>query len=351
MNKSFWEGKKVFLTGHTGFKGGWTSLWLSSLGAKVSGYSLTPPSNPNLFSAASVEDHLVGHVIGDIRDAELLSKSMQDANPDIVLHMAAQALVRPSYDDPIETYSVNVIGTAQVFEAVRKVDNIKAIVNVTTDKCYENREWVWPYREDEAMGGFDPYSSSKGCSELVTSAYRRSFFEKNGVQLASARAGNVIGGGDWAIDRLIPDFIRTLDSEDQKLIIRSPNAIRPWQHVLEPISGYLSLAEALYNEQDEVAEGWNFGPNEEDAKSVSWICDYLCSKYPKSSWEIDKAPQLHEANVLKLDISKARSKLNWHPRWNLAQALDMTLEWNAAWYENNDMSAKSMQQIEVYEAS
>ena len=350
MNRLFWNKKKVFLTGHTGFKGGWLTLWLSDMGAQVHGYSLDPPTDQNLFSEAGIESHLASSTIADVRDAEKLSAAMQDAAPDIVFHMAAQPLVRHSFIDPVETYAVNVMGTVNVFEAARKCDTVKAILNITTDKCYENREWVWPYRENEAMGGFDPYSSSKGCAELVTSAYRRSFLKPKGKQLASARAGNVIGGGDWAKDRLIPDFLRALDS-DHTLSIRSPCAIRPWQHVLEPLSGYLMLCEALYHGHDGIAEGWNFGPDETDARTVQWIVEYLCDWVAEASWVCDRQPQLHEAHALKLDSSKAKSILHWAPRWDLATALKMTVSWHQAWRSGADMTSTSLAQIHTYEAS
>jgi CDP-glucose 4,6-dehydratase len=275
---------------------------------------------------------------------------MQAAQPDIVLHLAAQPLVRHSYVAPVETYAVNVIGTVNLLEAVRQIPGVKAVVNVTTDKCYENREWVWPYRENEAMGGFDPYSSSKACSELVTAAYRRSFLESSGVHVASARAGNVIGGGDWAHDRLVPDFLRALDS-GTTLTIRSPLATRPWQHVLEPLSGYLMLAEKLFNNGQTFAEAWNFGPEEADARPVQWIVEYLCSQVAGASWQCDSSPQPHEANTLKLDSSKAKAQLGWRPRWNLQTALGMTLAWHQAWKQGADMVAASVQQIRQYEAA
>jgi CDP-glucose 4,6-dehydratase len=310
---SFWQGKSVFLTGHTGFKGGWLALWLTHMGAKVYGYALNPPTESNFFSTTGLIIRLAGHTISDIQEASALLSAMQAAQPDIVLHLAAQPLVRYSYIDPVETYAVNVMGTVNLLEAVRKTESVKAVVNVTTDKCYENREWVWPYRENEAMGGFDPYSSSKACSELVTAAYRRSFFDSNKVSLASARAGNVIGGGDWAADRLIPDFLRALDL-GQPLVIRSPLATRPWQHVLEPLSGYLALAQKLYEEGSSFADAWNFGPEETDAKPVQWIVEKLCSQIPHASWQCDASLQPHEASMLKLDSSKAKALLAWRPR-------------------------------------
>lgn len=350
MNREFWRGKRVFLTGHTGFKGGWLALWLADMGAEVHGYALPPPTEPNLFTAANLQARLARSTIADIRDAAALAQAMHAAQPDIVLHLAAQPLVRHSYVAPVETYAVNVMGTVNLLEAVRQTPSVKAVVNVTTDKCYENREWAWPYRENEAMGGFDPYSSSKACSELVTAAYRRTFLEPAGKQLASARAGNVIGGGDWAADRLVPDFLRAL-AAGQALTIRSPLATRPWQHVLEPLSGYLMLAERLFAEGQCFAEAWNFGPEEADARPVQWIVEYLCGQVPDASWQCDASPQPHEANTLKLDSSKAKAQLGWRPRWNLQTALGMTLAWHQAWKQGSDMAAISTQQIRAYEAA
>ncbi|MCX7068105.1 MAG: CDP-glucose 4,6-dehydratase [Methylococcales bacterium] len=343
----FWQDKKVFLTGHTGFKGGWLALWLQSLGAKVTGYALSPPTEPNLFTVANIEQGLINHIIGDIRNAEQLKAAMQAAQPDIVLHLAAQALVRYSYANPIETYSVNVMGTVHLLEAVRATPSVKAVVNVTTDKCYENREWHWGYRENEALGGFDPYSSSKGCAELVTAAYRQSFLQTAGVALASARAGNVIGGGDWATDRLLPDFLRAIDA-NEPLIIRSPEATRPWQHVLEPLSGYLLLAERLFTDGADFAEAWNFGPLDEDARSVRWIIEQLATHRPDVNWQCEPAPQAHEAHYLKLDSSKAGQRLQWQPCWRLATALQKTLAWHEAWREGQDMQVLTLAQIHGY---
>ena len=350
VTRDFWCNKRVFLTGHTGFKGGWLSLWLQSLGAEVHGYALNPPTEPNLFTATNAGMGMASSTIADIRDASALAVAMQIAQPDIVFHLAAQPLVRYSYAEPTETYAVNVMGTVNLFEAVRKTSTVRAVVNVTTDKCYENREWVWPYRENESMGGHDPYSSSKGCAELVTAAYRRSFLQQSGISVASARAGNVIGGGDWAPDRLIPDFLRAIDTS-QAIVVRCPNAIRPWQHVLEPLSGYVTLAERLFVDGSIFAEAWNFGPADEDARTVSWIIERLVAATPGSSWRLDQSPQLHEANHLKLDSSKARAQLGWQARWKLHTALEKTLEWYACWRDGEDMRQRTIAQIAIYQAT
>lgn len=348
-SKSFWAGKRVFLTGHTGFKGGWTSLWLAKLGAEVHGFALSPPTSPSLFEAAAVGSH-VQSTIGDIRDFDSLRQAMVAARPDIVLHMAAQPLVRASYRDPVETYSVNVMGTVHLLEAVRTLGGVRAVVNVTTDKCYENREWPYGYREHEAMGGHDPYSSSKGCSELVTAAYRRSFFG-DGTLIASARAGNVIGGGDWAADRLVPDILRAFEAE-APVVIRNPKAVRPWQHVLEPVCGYLILAERLHGGDRAAADGWNFGPVDADARSVESIVSEMAVLWGAGTrWELDLAQNLHEAHYLKLDISKARAGLGWTPCWSLSRALGHTVSWYKAWHAGRDMQGVCLDQIERYETS
>jgi CDP-glucose 4,6-dehydratase len=346
---SFWAGKRVFLTGHTGFKGGWASIWLTSLGAEVHGFALEPPTSPSLFVAAAI-DKIVHSTIGDIRDGSSLRKAIAEAKPDIVVHMAAQPLVRLSYRDPVETYSTNVMGTVQLLEAVRTIGGIRAVVNVTTDKCYENREWPWGYREDEAMGGHDPYSSSKGCSELVTSAYRRSFF-KEGTLIASARAGNVIGGGDWADDRLVPDILRAFGA-GKDVVIRNPKAVRPWQHVLEPICGYLTLAERLYGGDRACADAWNFGPVDADARTVESIVGEMAALWGGGTmWRPDSADNPHEAHYLKLDISKAKARLGWTPRWSLSQALTHTVLWHKAWHAGHDMQGICGNQITLYETS
>lgn len=350
MNPGFWRGKRVFLTGHTGFKGGWLSLWLQSMGAEVHGYALEPPTGANLFTVAGIGSGMASSAIADIRDAGKLRQAVQTARPEIIFHLAAQPLVRYSYAQPVETYAVNVMGTVHLLEAVRAAHGVKAVVNVTTDKCYENREWVWGYRESEAMGGFDPYSSSKGCAELVAAAYRRSFLEQAGIALASARAGNVIGGGDWAEDRLIPDFLRAMDA-GATLKIRSPQSTRPWQHVLEPLSGYLTLAERLYAEGVQFAEAWNFGPSDEDARPVRWIVERLAEMRQDVKWQCDETPQPHEAHYLKLDSSKAKARLGWQAQWRLQAALQKTLEWHQAWRMGEDMRAITLAQIAQYQAA
>lgn len=352
MNPTFWYGKKVFVTGHTGFKGSWLSLWLQQLGAQVTGYALQPPTNPSLFEVAQVAKGMTS-VIGEIRDGIMLNNAMRQAAPDIVIHMAAQPLVRRSYVDPVETYSINVMGTVHLLEAVRKTPSVRAVVNVTTDKCYENKEWVWGYRENETMGGFDPYSSSKGCAELVTAAYRNSFFNsskhsEHQVALATARAGNVIGGGDWAEDRLIPDILRAIQA-GQPVNIRNPHATRPWQHVLEPLSGYLALAEKLYTEGPAFAEAFNFGPAEEDARSVQWIVEQLTQQWGDgAAWHLDVGTHPHEAHYLKLDCSKARTTLGWSPRWHLCKTLQTIIEWHKAHQSGQDLRVLCMKQIQNY---
>ncbi len=353
INKEFWAGKRVFITGHTGFKGSWLCLCLEYLGAEVTGYALQPPTQPSLFEVASVAQDMQC-IIGDIRNAELLEAAMQKAAPEIVIHMAAQPLVRYSYINPVETYSTNVMGTVYLLEAVRKTLSVCAVVNVTSDKCYENREWAEQgYHENEAMGGYDPYSNSKGCAELVTSAYRNSFFnpsqyDKHGVALASARAGNVIGGGDWAADRLIPDILQAI-SQEIPVVIRNPDAIRPWQHVLEPLSGYLLLAENLYKHGSRFAEGWNFGPLEEDVKPVSWIVERMTKLWGAgASWQLDRADHPHEAQYLKLNCSKAHAKLNWQPRWKLAVALEEIIAWHQCYLGGHDIRQMTMSQIQKF---
>ena len=348
FNINFWYGKRVFLTGHTGFKGSWLSLWLQSLGAEVHGLALLPPTTPNLFDVAQVAKGLASNTFGDIRDLATVHKAIQSSKPDIVFHMAAQPLVRLSYAEPVETYATNVMGLVHVLEAARQVESVKSIVVVTTDKCYENKEWVWGYREVEQMGGHDPYSNSKGCAELITSAYRLSFLQPQGKAVASARAGNVIGGGDWATDRLIPDILRAFE-QNQPAVIRNPQAIRPWQHVLEPLSGYLSLAEHLYIQGQAFAEGWNFGPKDDDARPVKWIVEKMVSAWGQgASWQQDVGQQPHEANYLKLDISKVKARLGWQPRWPLAIALEHINSWHRAWLDHENMNQMCLTQIQDY---
>jgi len=345
----FWKGKKVFITGHTGFKGSWLSLWLQDMGAVVKGYALDPNTTPSLFTKAKVDQYMDSE-IGDITNLNHIKESMKSFNPEVVIHMAAQPLVRLSYQEPALTYATNVMGTVNVLEAARKCSNLKAIVSVTTDKCYENKEWAWGYRENEPMGGHDPYSSSKGCAELVTAAYRKSFFnDASSAFLASARAGNVIGGGDWSADRLIPDILRAFEKKEP-VIVRNPLSTRPWQHVLEPISGYLVLAQHLFEEGSNVAEGWNFGPKDEDCKPVSWILDRMVTNWGNgASWELDKNNNPHEAGYLKLDCSKAAMRLNWYPKWNLEYTLESIINWHQNYMSQNNIQEQCLLEIAKYQ--
>ena len=349
----FWRGKKVFLTGHTGFKGGWISLWLVSLGAKVTGYALEPNTTPNLFAVLAIDSLIEKSHIADICDLPKLHQAMLEAKPDIVIHMAAQPLVSYSFANPVETYATNVMGTVHVLECTRTIESVRATVVVTTDKCYENKEWVWGYRENEPMGGYDPYSNSKGCAELVTSAYRQSYFSSQNStnQVASARAGNVIGGGDWSEDRLIPDAIKAFEA-NKPLMIRNPLATRPWQHVLEPLSGYLILAQALYMQGSSFASGWNFGPVDADNRAVKDVVNLLISTWGETAcWEIEGAEHPHEANLLKLDCSKARMQLGWTPKWDLGVATQKIVQWQKAFQAKENMQKVSLAQINEYQTN
>lgn len=352
MNNKFWEGKRVLITGHTGFKGSWLSLWLQSKGVHTIGYSLPPPTSPSLFEVARVAEGM-SSLTGDIRDLEYLRSVIAEYKPEIVIHMAAQSLVRFSYDNPVDTYSTNVMGTVNVLEAARQSDSVKVVLIITSDKCYENKGWVWGYREGDPMGGHDPYSSSKGCAELVTSAYCRSYFSNNcsghGVAVATTRAGNVVGGGDWAPDRLIPDIMNAF-MENRPPVIRYPNAIRPWQHVLEPLRGYLQLAERLWNQEKELSGAWNFGANDNDSRSVSWVADHLTNLWGGAArWEKDSSQHLHEAACLKLDCSKAKSLLGWSPKLDLTTTLEWIVEWYRAYLQYKNMRLVTEAEISRFE--
>ena len=350
MDSDFWNDRSVFVTGHTGFKGGWLAFWLSEMGAKVYGYSLKAPTKPNFFDILNLETSIKNSSIGDVRDLAGLIKSMEEAKPSVIFHMAAQPLVLHSYNSPLETFTTNIIGSINVFEAARKIETVEAIINVTTDKCYENQESNRPYNEKDRLGGYDPYSSSKACSEIVTSAYRNSFLSKIKVKLASVRAGNVIGGGDWAADRLIPDIFRSLET-NKTLYIRSPKAVRPWQHVLEPLSGYLMLAEKLIVSGDSFAEAWNFGPEQSDTKTVLWILDKMSKQFENFNWAMETSGKQHETNLLKLDITKAKLKLGWKPRWTLETSIDNTIQWYQAYIKNKNMIEFTKNQIRNYQLS
>ncbi len=352
-DRSFWKNRRVFLTGHTGFKGSWLSLWLNALGAEVTGYALNPPTEPSLFEQAKVAGD-IRSICADIRDFERIKSAIAECRPDVVIHMAAQSVVRQGYEDPIETYSSNVMGTVNVFEALRQLDQPCVVVNVTSDKCYENKEWAWGYRENDAMGGHDPYSNSKACAELVTLAFRDSYFHNDAsgrskIAVASARAGNVVGGGDWTRDQLIPDLMRSFLS-GQPCMIRNPAAIRPWQFVLEPLRGYLLLAERLAENTEQFASSWNFGPAETDAKPVSWITEELVRSWGGgASWCQDAGIHPREANYLKLDVSKARACLDWTPVLPLSRALDWIVDWYHAFQAGDDLRRITLSQIEQYE--
>ena len=351
-DKEFWRNRKVFITGHTGFKGAWLCLWLHALGAEVTGYALDPPTKPSLYELLKL-DSKVKSKIADVRDGGRLKGEMAAAAPEVVIHMAAQPLVLDSYQRPAETYEINVMGTVNLMEAVRATKSVRSVVNVTTDKCYENMERASGYREDERLGGYDPYSNSKACSELVTQAFRNSFFNpdnhaSHGVGLASARAGNVIGGGDWAPDRLLPDCVRAVLSGD-KIMVRNPGSVRPWQHVLGPLSGYMLLARRLFEDGPGYSAGWNFGPDERDARTVEWVVRSFCEKWGEgASYEVAGVPQLHEAGYLKLDCSKAMKALGWRARWDLDRTLDSIVEWTRAYRDGKGLMQVSLAQIEEY---
>lgn len=349
MSLGFWQEKRVLITGHTGFKGSWLALWLQILGADLLGYALKPSTQPNLFELAQVAEGMRS-VLANIQDLHSLQEVLLDYRPEIVFHLAAQPLVRESYNNPVETYATNVMGAVNVLEAVRNIDSVRAVVNVTSDKCYENREWFWGYRENEPMGGYDPYSSSKGCAELVTAAYRNSFFNpdhylEHRVAIATARAGNVIGGGDWAADRLLPDILNSWLA-GKPVIIRNPQAIRPWQHVLEPLNGYLSLAKHLYEKGPAFNGAWNFGPNESDVKPVAWVVEQLAARWPgKVKWTQDNSIQPHEAVCLKLDSSKAQTQLDWQPKLGLETALTWIVDWTKSFQAEANMREVTKSQI------
>lgn len=353
MNLDFWQGKRVFVTGHTGFKGSWLCLWLQALGAKVTGFALPPNTTPNLFTVADVAKKMTS-VFGDIKNFDAVKQAMDAADPEIILHLAAQPLVRYSYRNPVETYATNVMGTVHVLEAARTQKSVKSIVSVTSDKCYENKEWPWGYRENEPMGGYDPYSNSKGCAELVSAAYRSSYmnpenYAVHGIGLATARAGNVIGGGDWSEDRLVPDILRAI-IKGEPVKIRSPRAIRPWQHVLEPINGYMLLAQKLHDSNGEYAEAWNFGPDDSDARNVAWITQLLVDEWGQGArFIIQEDTSIHEANYLKLDCSKAKTNLNWHAKWNAEIAISRIVDWHKAHINNENMHTYCLNEIADYQ--
>lgn len=350
MTPAFWNGRKVLLTGHTGFKGSWLALKLARAGAEVTGIALEPDTDPSLFTEAGVADHLAAHHICDIRDRAALDTLVRTSGAEVVFHLAAQPLVRASYTDPLGTFSTNVMGLAHLLDSCAALETLKVLVNITTDKVYHNREWPWAYREDDRLGGADPYSASKACAELVTASWRASFLAQRDVAVATARAGNVIGGGDWAKDRLLPDVFRAVGA-GKELVVRSPRSVRPWQHVLEPVAGYVALAEALAERPAEFAQAWNFGPADEDARPVSWIADYLCARIPDASWRIEGDGGPAEQGLLKVDSSKARAGLPWAPRWDLATALDRTLDWDRRWRAGESAAAICLEQITDHEAA
>lgn len=352
INRAFWRGRRVLVTGHTGFKGSWVCLWLKHLGAHVTGYAMAPPTCPNLFELADIGQGLTS-ICGDIRDGSRLRSTVERTEPEVIMHMAAQPLVRRSYSDPIETFSTNVMGTVNVLESVRYTPSVRVVIVVTSDKCYRNQGWDWGYRENDALGGHDPYSSSKGCAELVTAAYRQSYFHSTNstsrcVGIASARAGNVIGGGDWAIDRLIPDMVRAFNVSEP-VLIRNPHSVRPWQHVLEPLSGYLLLAERLWD-APQIGESWNFGPRNDDAHPVGWVVERLVELWGQGArWQLDDSKHPREEQMLKLDCSRAANKLGWYPQLSLDTALEWTVQWYRAHLHGSDARQLTLEQIQRYE--
>ncbi len=350
---NFWKGKKVLVTGHTGFKGSWLCLWLTSLGAQVTGYALKPPTRPSLFRICGIEK-MIRSVEGDIADSPKLKKVFKLSRPQIVIHMAAQPLVRGSYINPLETYATNVMGTVNLFEAIAGSQTVRAAVNVTTDKCYENFDLRKSFKESEPLGGYDPYSSSKACSEIITNSYRNSYFNpkdygKHKVAIATARAGNVIGGGDWGQDRLIPDFVRAV-LRGKKVRIRNPRAVRPWQHVLDPLSGYLLLSQKLYQQGSRYGQAWNFGPDCRQVKNVEWVIKRMCQIWPKAAgYTLSRDQHPHEAGFLKLNCSKAKKQLGWQPKWNLEKSLKKTVQWLQAYQKKSDMKKVCYSQIEEFQ--
>jgi CDP-glucose 4,6-dehydratase len=350
MNQSFWKNKEILITGHTGFKGSWLTVWLKKLGANITGFSKSVPTNPSLFETTNIEKDIKS-VVGDIQNYELLKETISKCEPEIIFHMAAQSLVIKSYSNPIETFSTNVMGTVNLLYAVKETKKPKVVINITSDKCYENNESLEGYSEDDPMGGHDPYSSSKGCAELITKSFRKSFFSsdhENNIGLASVRAGNVIGGGDWAENRLIPDIIRAIKNKEN-IKIRNPNALRPWQHVLDPLNGYISVAEKLWDDQTKYSEGWNFGPEKNEVKPVSWIIEKFNELWKnKINWEVSNN-KLHEANNLILNCQKAKSILGWNSKINTETALKLTIEWYRKYFDGENMRKVTEEQITKFQ--
>ena len=346
VEASFWKGRRVFLTGHTGFKGGWLALWLKQMGAEVYGYSLAPSTSPALWDVASLNQ--IPHTLSDIRNTHDVALAVSAFQPEVILHLAAQPLVRASYETPIDTYATNVMGTLHVLEAARHCKRVRAILVVTTDKCYENQEWHWPYRESDSLGGHDPYSSSKACAEILCASYRKSFLNERGIALATARAGNVLGGGDWSADRLVPDIFRAWE-RGEELVLRYPHAVRPWQHVMDPLTGYLLLAQRLLESPEGYSDAWDFGPDSSSVATVQTLVSELATHWPEARWRVADQTQPHEATLLTLDSSRARSLLSWAPRWSLPQTLAQTVAWQRAWQEGRDMNVFTREQIALHQ--